>query len=76
MLIGQALRPAFRLMTPPPVAVVVGPGGEGHGTNTTAMESQKQKLNDRGRGPAEPADVRIGREIAGKVGNSKKVVIR
>ena len=24
----------------------------------------------------EPADVRIGREIAGKVGNSKKVMIR
>ena len=29
-----------------------------------------------GRGTAEPTGIRIGREIAGKVGNSKKVVIR
>ena len=47
----------------------------GCGTNTAAMESRKRKLSDQGRGPTEPADVRIGREIAGKVGNSTKVVI-
>ena len=39
------------------------------------MESRKRKLGGRGRGPVEPADVWIGREIAGKVGNSKKVMI-
>ena len=47
----------------------------GPGMNTAAMESRKRKLSDQGRGPTEPADVRIGREIAGKVGNSKKVMI-
>ena len=46
-----------------------------HGTNTAVMESRKQKLSGRGRGLTEPADVRIEREIAGKVGNSKEVVI-
>ena len=46
-----------------------------HGTNTAVMESRKQKLSGRGRGLTEPADVRIEREIAGKVGNSKKVMI-
>ena len=45
------------------------------GTNIVAMESRKRKLSGRGRGPAEPVDTRIGREIAGKVGNSKKVMI-
>ena len=39
------------------------------------MESRKQKLSGRGQGPVEPADVRFGREIAGKVGNSKKLVL-
>jgi hypothetical protein len=39
------------------------------------MESRKQKLGGQGRFIAELADVRIGREIAGKVGNSKKVMI-
>ena len=48
----------------------------GRGTSTAAMESRKRKLGGRGRGPVEPADVWIGREIAGKVGNSKKVMIR
>ena len=47
----------------------------GHGMNTAAMESHKRKLSGRGCDPVEPADVRIGREIAGQVGNSKKVVI-
>ena len=47
----------------------------GGGMNTAAMESCKRKLSGRGCAPAEPTDVRIGREIAGKVGNSKKVVI-
>ena len=47
----------------------------GRGTSTAAMESRKRKLGGRGRGPVEPADVRIGREIAGKVGKSKKVMI-
>ena len=47
----------------------------GRGTNTVAMESQKRKLSSWGCGPAEPANVQIGREIAGKVGNSKKVMI-
>jgi hypothetical protein len=46
----------------------------GHETNTAAL-SHKQELSGRGRGLAEPADVRIEREIAGKVGNSKKVMI-
>ena len=44
--------------------------------NTTAMESRNRKLGGRGRGFIEPADVRIEREIAGKVGNSKKIMIR
>jgi hypothetical protein len=39
------------------------------------MESHKRKLDGRGRSFTEPADVRIGREIAGKVGNRKKIVI-
>jgi len=47
----------------------------GRETSMAAMESRKRKLSGRGRGPVEPADVRIGREIAGKVGNSKKVMI-
>jgi hypothetical protein len=47
----------------------------GRGTKATAMESRKQKLGGRGRSLAEPANVQIGREIAGKVGNSKKIVI-
>ena len=47
----------------------------GHVSGTAAMESRKQKLSGRGRGLAEPADVRLGREIVGKVGNSKKVVL-
>jgi hypothetical protein len=47
----------------------------GRGMNTTAMESRKQKPSGRGCGPAEPANVQVGREIAGKVGNSKKVMI-
>ena len=44
------------------------------GANTTALESRKRKHGGRGRGISEPADIRIGREITGKVGNSKKVV--
>ena len=47
----------------------------GHGANTTAMESPKQKLSGRGRSVIEPTNVQIRREIAGKVGNSKKVMI-
>ena len=43
--------------------------------NTVALESRKRKCGGRGRGAAETADIRIGREIAGKVGNSKRVVI-
>ena len=42
---------------------------------TATIESHKRKLNGRGQGLAEPADVRLGREIVGKVGNSKKVVL-
>ena len=41
-------------------------------SGTVAMESHKQKLNGRGRGLVEPTDVRLEREIAGKVGNNKK----
>ena len=48
---------------------------DGCGANNAVMESHKRKLSGRGRGLIEPADVWIGREIAGKVGNSKKVVI-
>ena len=47
----------------------------GRGANTATLESCKRKCDSQGRGLTEPADVRIGREIAGKVGNSKKVVI-
>ena len=47
----------------------------GRGTNIAAMESHKRKLSGRGRGPVEPADVQIGRDIVGKVGNSKKAMI-
>ena len=47
----------------------------GHGMYTATLESRKQKLSGQGHGPLEPADVRIGREIAGKVGNSQKVLI-
>jgi hypothetical protein len=46
----------------------------GRGTNTAAL-SRKRKLSDRGRGLTEPADVQIERDIARKVGNSKKVMI-
>jgi hypothetical protein len=46
-----------------------------HGVNIAVMESRKRKLGGRSRGFAEPADVRIGTEIAGKVGNSKKIMI-
>ena len=42
------------------------------GASIAAMESHKRKLSGRGRGPAELADVWIGRKIAGKVGNTKK----
>jgi hypothetical protein len=45
------------------------------GVNIAMMESRKQNLGVRGRGFAEPADVRIGREIASKVGNSKMIMI-
>jgi hypothetical protein len=48
----------------------------GREMSMAAMESHKRKLSGRGRGLVEPADVRIGREIVGKVGNSKKVMIR
>lgn len=44
----------------------------GRGTKTVAMESRKRKLGGRGRFFAEPVDVRIGREITGKVGNNKR----
>ena len=47
----------------------------GRGAKNAAMESHKRKLRGRGHAHAEPADVRIGREITGKVGNSKKVMI-
>ena len=40
----------------------------GHGANTSALESHKQKHSERGRGISEPADIRIDREIASKVG--------
>jgi hypothetical protein len=40
------------------------------------MESHKRKLSGQGRGLVEPADMRIGREIVGKLGNSKKVMIK
>jgi len=43
---------------------------------TATIESHKRKLNGRGQGLAEPADVHLRREIAGKVGNSKNVVLR
>lgn len=45
------------------------------GANTVVLESCKRKRSDRGWGLAESADIQIGREIAGKVGNSKRVVI-
>jgi hypothetical protein len=45
----------------------------GHGTSTAVMD--KRKLSDRGCGPMEPVDVRIGKEIASRVGNSKMVMI-
>lgn len=44
-------------------------------TSTAASESRKRKRSGLGRGSAEPIDVRIGREVAGMVGNSKKVVL-
>ena len=44
----------------------------GRGTNTAVMESRKRKHIGRGRGLVESIDVRIGHEIAGKVGNSKR----
>jgi hypothetical protein len=47
----------------------------GRVTSTAALESQKRKAESLGRGLKEPADVIFGREIAGKVGKSKKVVI-
>lgn len=47
----------------------------GHGVNTAMLESWKQKHGGQGRGAAEPTNVCIGREMAGKVGNNKKVVI-
>jgi hypothetical protein len=47
----------------------------GRGTNTAAMVSHKRKLSGRGHVLAEPTDMQIGREIAGKLGNSKKVMI-
>ena len=50
-------------------------GDAGRGMNIVAMESRKQKLSGRGHGPTEPINMRIGKEIAGKVGNSKKVMI-
>lgn len=43
---------------------------------TAAMESRKKKNSRRGQGFVEPTDVRFGREIVGKVGNSKMVVFR
>jgi hypothetical protein len=45
------------------------------GANTVVLESRKQKCGGRGRGTAESTNVRIGREMVGMVGNSKKVVI-
>ena len=42
---------------------------------SAAMEFCKWKLNGRGRGPTEPTNVYLRREIAGKVGNSKKLVL-
>ena len=48
----------------------------GHGASTAALESCKRNHGGRGRDTAEPTDICIGREIASKVGNNKKVVIR
>ena len=47
----------------------------GHGANTATLESCKWKHGGRGWGISEPTDIHIGHEIAGKVGNNKKVVI-
>lgn len=47
----------------------------GRGANTATLESRKRKCGWRGQGAAEPTDVRIGREMASKLGNNKKVVI-
>jgi hypothetical protein len=42
---------------------------------TADLESQKRKAGRHGGGPSEPSDVAFGRWIAGKVDNSKKVVL-
>ena len=47
----------------------------GRGASTATLESRKRKRGGRGWGIAEPVDIRIEREIAGKISNSKKVVI-
>ncbi|XP_066333146.1 uncharacterized protein [Miscanthus floridulus] len=47
----------------------------GRGAGTATLESCKRKRGGRGWGIVESADIHIGREIAGKMGNSKKVVI-
>ena len=47
----------------------------GHGTSTTALEMRKRKHGGCGRGFIELANIQIGREVAGKVGNSKMVVL-
>lgn len=39
------------------------------------LELRKRKHGGRGLVSSEPADIRIGREIAGAIGNNKKVVI-
>ena len=47
----------------------------GCGANTATLESRNQKCGCRGHCAAELADVCIGREMASKLGNSKKVMI-
>lgn len=47
----------------------------GRGLTTATLKSQKRKCGVQGQGPSEPADVRLGRDMAKAVGRSKKVVI-
>lgn len=46
-----------------------------HGTSTTALGTRKRKRGRCGCGFIEPTDIQIGREVVGKVGNSKMVVL-
>lgn len=45
------------------------------GANAVTLKLHKRKRGWQGQGISKPVDIRIGQEIAGKVGNNKKVVI-